>query len=296
MARWAANLPKATAQIKANLRGPLPRAYIDAGIQKLDGLAKSAPAEAGVAALADLRRHLVSLRASATGEFALGPGLFARMLLATEGVDSSVPQLQAAGLTELKRNLAALQSVCAQFAPGQSIHRCLATSAGAQSGTQTQIQMPAYDPSLDASPALSEGWLEYAEALKQELGAGDGNAALRVRQVHNALVHDVQLLTAIGLHAQGMTLAESKQLFIESAFLDEPRALQEAERVAGDPTLLNPALGRIVIRGLLTEWCAKRGSEAGPDCSRDFHATFMRYRNLPIPQARAAMLATLQGT
>ena len=56
----------------------------------------------------DLGTWTEGQRATATQDFALGADKFARMVAMTEGVDTPLDQLEAAGVADLKRNQAAL--------------------------------------------------------------------------------------------------------------------------------------------------------------------------------------------
>jgi uncharacterized protein (DUF885 family) len=145
---WASNVPKAAGEIKANLKGPMPRAYIDIGMNTfgpMSGFLKddvpkvfkdagdaAAQAEfkkqndAAVAAFADLNKYLEGLRSTQVEEFAMGPDLFAKMIYANERVDTPLDELQAIGEADLKRNQAAIQEACKAFAPGKSIPECIA--------------------------------------------------------------------------------------------------------------------------------------------------------------------------
>jgi uncharacterized protein (DUF885 family) len=146
--RWASNIPAAAAQIKANLKGPIPRAYIDMGMNTFGPMADfleqevpkvfagagdaAAQAEfkkqndAAAAAFTDLNAYLKSLRPTQIEDFAMGPELFAKMLYATERVDTPIDELQRIGEEDLKRNQAAVAEACKQFAPGKSIKDCIA--------------------------------------------------------------------------------------------------------------------------------------------------------------------------
>jgi hypothetical protein len=145
--RWASNVPNATEQIKANLKGPLSRANIDIGVHTFGPLGDfltqdvvkvfagagdaAAQAEfskqnaAAAKALLDLNKHLESLRATQNDSFSMGPDLFAKMLSATERVDTPLAELEAMGIADLKRNQAALAEACKTFAPGKSISVCV---------------------------------------------------------------------------------------------------------------------------------------------------------------------------
>ncbi len=112
---YARNIPKATEQIRANLRPPLPRTYIDLGKTVFGGLAKfyQNDAKAAFATVTDphLQKQFDVLvpiaaksmqvladwfelqRANATDDFALGTARFQEMLKATEGVNLSLAVL-----------------------------------------------------------------------------------------------------------------------------------------------------------------------------------------------------------
>src|SRR5690606_36562075 len=68
--------------------------------------------------------------------------------------------------------------------------------------------------------AFAEGWAHYTEEMMLEAGLGEGDAAVRVGQLLNALLRNVRYLSAIGLHARGMTVAESERKFVEQAYTD----------------------------------------------------------------------------
>ena len=84
-----------------------------------------AAADAAGKAMADLRDWLKSQEGSATQGFALGADKFSHMLLATEGVDTPLDQLEAIGQADLKRNRDALIAECAKFAPGKTVPECM---------------------------------------------------------------------------------------------------------------------------------------------------------------------------
>ncbi|MFO7550944.1 MAG: DUF885 domain-containing protein [Haliea sp.] len=147
--RWAGNIPRAVGQIKDNLRMPMPRTVLQYGIDSFGGFASylrdevpPAFAEVGdqalqeafatanaaaVSAFEDLTAHLQANMGTATEDYALGPELFAKMLYATERVETPLPELEAIGRADMARNQAALKAACAEFTPGKSIEQCFAT-------------------------------------------------------------------------------------------------------------------------------------------------------------------------
>jgi uncharacterized protein (DUF885 family) len=160
-------LPKALAQIKANLKLPLPASYIDVGVNSFAGFASffrtdvpgifaqvkddalqarfKASNAAAIKATQELADWLKAQKPHATQDFALGADKFAKMLHATERVDLPLDQLKAIGESDLARNLASLKSACDKFAPGQSLKDCVAKESadkpvgGAVEGARAQL-------------------------------------------------------------------------------------------------------------------------------------------------------------
>jgi hypothetical protein len=141
--------------------------------------------------------------------------------------------------------------------------------------------------------AYAEGWAHYCEEMMWEEGLGEGNAEQHIGQLTDALLRNVRFLSAIGLHTQGMTLAESDRMFRDSAFQDPGDARQQAARGTYDPEYLKYTLGKLMIRKLRADWIAQQPAAAGADPKQywhDFHDKFLSYGGPPIPLARQAMV------
>lgn len=145
-------LPAALAEIRDNLRLPLPRTYAEVGRITFGGLAAYVRdhVPAAFATLLDGRLPDSFLEATASAAaaltalddwlareaprsedgFRLGPDLFAEMLRATEAVDVPLEALEEAGRHDLERNLAALRAACDEIAPGRPVAECLARVQG----------------------------------------------------------------------------------------------------------------------------------------------------------------------
>ena len=145
---YARAIPGLAAAIRANLRTPLPRPFIERGTAGFGGYAsffrEEMPAlfaqlddakqkreleQATVAAaeaMESLTRWLESQRATATDDFALGAAKFSEMLRTTERVDMPIKQLETIGRADLQRNLTALEQACASFARGATLAACVA--------------------------------------------------------------------------------------------------------------------------------------------------------------------------
>ena len=152
--------------------------------------------------------------------------------------------------------------------------------------------------------AYAEGWAHYCEELMWEEGLGEGDPETHIGQISNALLRDVRFLSAIGLHTQGMTLAQSEKLFRESAFSDPGNARQQAARGTYDPAYLNYTLGKLMIRKLRTDWVAKQEGPAAATATpadqvkywKAFHDKFLSYGGPPIPLVRKYMLGPDSGS
>jgi hypothetical protein len=148
---YARAVPRAAAQVRANLITPMPRSHAELGEMTFGGLAgyletdvpplfaavadselQAELREAGAAAAQALRElgawfhEQIPPPGTDAGELRLGADLFARMLRETERVDVPLAELEEAGRRELERNLAALREACAAYAPGLPAEEALA--------------------------------------------------------------------------------------------------------------------------------------------------------------------------
>jgi uncharacterized protein (DUF885 family) len=140
--------------------------------------------------------------------------------------------------------------------------------------------------------AFAEGWAHYTEELMWEMGLGAGDPETHIGQLYNATLRNVRLLSAIGMHTKGMTLAQSKQMFMDEGYQDEGTADQQSVRGAYDPAYLNYTLGKLMIMKLRNDWCAPKVPAGGDAkaCWKDFHDAFLAYGGPPIPLVRGAMM------
>lgn len=131
--------------------------------------------------------------------------------------------------------------------------------------------------------AYAEGWAHYTEEMMWEAGYGNGDAGVHVGQISNALLRDCRFLSAVGLHARGMTQA----MFQDQCYQVEGTAEQQAARGTYDPAYLNYTLGKLMILKLRDDWTATRGGKAA---WKAFHDTFLGFGGAPIPLIRQAMM------
>ncbi|MBL8270151.1 DUF885 domain-containing protein [Steroidobacter sp.] len=135
--------------------------------------------------------------------------------------------------------------------------------------------------------AFAEGWAHYGEELMVEHGFAATQPELHIGQLLNALLRNVRYMCAIGLHTQGMTVAQCEQKFKEQAYQDAGNARQQAARGTYDPGYLNYTLGKLMIRKLREDWSGSRG---GRQAWKQFNDEFLSYGGPPIPLVRAQML------
>jgi uncharacterized protein (DUF885 family) len=160
-------IPAAAAQIRANLRTPMPKTFVERGVAGFGGYAQfyrgdaiktfadvkdealqselKAATEPAAQAMQSLADWLVSEREKANDDHALGAKLFADMLWKTERVKTPLAELEKVGRADLARNQAALKEACAQYAPGSSLQACADKSGadkpkgGAVEGARAQL-------------------------------------------------------------------------------------------------------------------------------------------------------------
>jgi uncharacterized protein (DUF885 family) len=146
--------------------------------------------------------------------------------------------------------------------------------------------------------AFAEDWAHYCAQMMFEAGLGKGDPEMHIGQLTNALLRDVRLLSAIGLHTEGLTVAQSEKMFRDQAFQDPGNARQQAARGTYDPAYLNYTLGKLMILKLRADWVAKtRASSSSPAAPaddralwRDFHDKLLSFGGPLIPLLRKEML------
>ena len=164
---YARAVPGLTASIRANLRTPLPKPFIDRGVAGFAGYAtffrQEMPAyfaqladeklkrelgeatSAAAVAMDELTAWLESQRKTATDDFALGAPKFLEMLRETERVDMPLEELELVGRKDLDRNLSGLKEACGAFAPKSSLTACVGKmrankpSGGSVEGARAQL-------------------------------------------------------------------------------------------------------------------------------------------------------------
>jgi uncharacterized protein (DUF885 family) len=140
---------------------------------------------------------------------------------------------------------------------------------------------------LFVNGGFAEGWAHYSEEMMFEAGLRGGSAETQLGMLVNSLLRNCRYLAAIGLHTQGMTVAQAQALFQQRCFQDANTALAQAHRGTFDPGYLNYTLNKLMIMRLRADWTATRGGRAAWQA---FHDQLLSYGGPTIPQVRSAMM------
>ena len=132
---------------------------------------------------------------------------------------------------------------------------------------------------LFGSEAFVEGWAHYVEEVAIEEGFHADDPRYVIGVSVEALLRVTRLACAIGLHANGMTVAEAARRFEDDAFLAGQAALSEARRGTFDPTYGRYTWGKLEILDLRER--ARRQWGAGFDLTR-FHAAMLELGSPPL--------------
>jgi len=133
----------------------------------------------------------------------------------------------------------------------------------------------------------AEGWAHYCEELFMELGYKAEDPRYRLAQLHEALLRACRYVAGFGMHTQGMSLEEAKQLFVEQGHMEPINAEREAKRGTVDPMYCNYTLGKLLLLKLREDLRRKQGSAFS---LRRFHDEYLRAGFPPIPLLREQML------
>src|SRR5713101_772082 len=90
---------------------------------------------------------------------------------------------------------------------------------------------------------FTEGWAHYTEEMMLEAGYGNGDPALRLVQIEDALLRDCRFIVSFKMHTQGMSLEDAKKFIMENAKLEEHPAEREAIRGTFDHGYYGYTLG-----------------------------------------------------
>lgn len=136
----------------------------------------------------------------------------------------------------------------------------------------------------------AEGWAHYCEELMMELGYRADDPRYRLAQLHEALLRACRYVAGFGMHTQGMSVEEAKELFIQQAHMEPINAEREAKRGTVDPMYCNYTLGKMLLLKLRDDLKRKQGANFS---LRAFHDTYLKAGFPPIPLLREQMLGEI---
>lgn len=128
------------------------------------------------------------------------------------------------------------------------------------------------------SYSFIEGWAHYTEQAALEAGFDGRSASAEVTQLHDALLRDCRLVASIGMHTQGMSVAEAARLLRTEAHLEELHAQREAIRGTYNPEYFCYTLGKLAILDVRSKYLAPKFHGS----MREFHDTLLGFGTPPI--------------
>lgn len=128
------------------------------------------------------------------------------------------------------------------------------------------------------SYSFIEGWAHYCEQAALEAGFDNRSTSAEVTQLHDALLRDCRLIVSIGMHTQGMTVAEAARLLRTNAHLEEVHAQREAIRGTYNPEYFCYTLGKLAILDVRAKYLGPRFRSS----TKDFHDALLGFGTPPI--------------
>jgi uncharacterized protein (DUF885 family) len=128
------------------------------------------------------------------------------------------------------------------------------------------------------SYSFVEGWAHYCEQLAVESGFDGRSESAEVIQLHDALLRDCRLIASIGMHTQGMSVADATRLLRTEAHLEQVHAEREAIRGTYNPEYFCYTLGKLAILDVRSKYLATKFHSS----LKTFHDTLLGFGNPPI--------------
>ncbi len=128
------------------------------------------------------------------------------------------------------------------------------------------------------SYSFIEGWAHYVEQAALEAGFDGRSTSAEVTQLHDALLRDCRLIVSIGMHTQGMSVADATRLLATEAHLEEVHAQREAVRGTYNPEYFCYTLGKLAILDARSKYLATKFHGS----TKAFHDTLLGFGAPPI--------------
>lgn len=146
---------------------------------------------------------------------------------------------------------------------------------------------PTKTQKIIGSSTFIEGWAHYGEQMMAEEGFS-ADPENHLGQVDEALLRDCRYLVALGVHTQGMTIAQAENRFVEDCHQTSAVAKEQSLRAAFHPWYFAYTLGKLQILALREE--AKRAPKY---TLQRFHDALLAHGQGPVGLIRPRVLRDL---
>jgi uncharacterized protein (DUF885 family) len=159
-----------------------------------------------------------------------------------------------------------------------------------------------------SSYSFVEGWAHYTEQMMMEQGflptlpaatkngtvdahvAGVDTDAIHIGQLSDALLRNCRYMASIGMHTEGMTVAQAKDMFMKQCHIDAKEAEEQAVRGTFDPGYFAYTLGKLQILKLRDEAKEKMGDKFTLE---RFHDALLSHGSPPVALIHERVLKDL---
>ena len=142
-----------------------------------------------------------------------------------------------------------------------------------------------------SSYSFVEGWAHYAEQMMVEEGFGAEDPQNKLGQLSDALLRNCRFVVSLGLHTEGMTLAQAAARFVTDCHQDKATAREQAVRGTFDPGYFAYTLGKVQILALREEAKKRMGAKF---TLQKFHDALLSHGSPPVPLIRDRVLKDLE--
>ena len=110
---------------------------------------------------------------------------------------------------------------------------------------------------------------------------------MHLGQLSDALLRDCRVIVSIGVHTQGMTIAQGARIFEDRCLQAPSTAKAEAMRVVDDPTDLYYTIGKLEIYKLRADYQNYNGNSYS---LQKFHDAFLSQGGIRIKLMRELLM------
>ncbi len=143
-----------------------------------------------------------------------------------------------------------------------------------------------------SSYSFVEGWAHYGEQMMVEEGFGAEDPQNKLGQLADALLRNCRFVASLGIHTEGMTLAQAEKRFITDCHQDKATAHEQAIRGTFDPGYFAYTLGKVQILALRDEAKKRLGAKFS---LQKFHDALLSHGSPPVPLIHDRVLQDLEA-